>query len=195
MAHSEMFEANDYNILYCKDLYTKPAVDMEKFLELQKEFLPTNISSYSKARQTKNKSIFLQPGAISVQESEARLKSLEEINEFTDRKKSSYDDSDNSSASNKSSNKASTSRSDLLEVSKNLRSPSDILAALQLVSMSTGSNEATKALRSAGLKDVSIDKLMNSTIRVAKLLKNSKLSADNAASFVDVLLKRLQELK
>ena len=43
VATSELAAKNDYNIIYCRDLYTKPITDMEKYLAKQQKVLPTNV--------------------------------------------------------------------------------------------------------------------------------------------------------
>ena len=60
VADSEFFNKNNYNIIYCKDLYTKSAAEMEKYLTLQSEILKGGTTSYSADIQVKNRKVFLQ---------------------------------------------------------------------------------------------------------------------------------------
>lgn len=63
VADSEFLKQNSYNILYCNDLYNKPASDMILYLKAQKSILPPNAGSYNKALLNKNRRVFYQiPG-------------------------------------------------------------------------------------------------------------------------------------
>lgn len=55
----EFRKANDYNILYCLDLYNKLPADIYKYLELQKVILNPKKTTYSAEIQTLNKRIFI----------------------------------------------------------------------------------------------------------------------------------------
>jgi hypothetical protein len=55
----EFRKFNDYNILYCLDLYNKLPADIYKYLELQKVILNPKKTSYSTEIQTLNKRIFI----------------------------------------------------------------------------------------------------------------------------------------
>ena len=61
VADSEFFaeSKSNYNIIYCKDLYSKPAVEMEEYLKLQSEILSPDARSYTARDVIKNKKIFL----------------------------------------------------------------------------------------------------------------------------------------
>ena len=60
---SEFYKANDYNIIYCKDLYTKSPAEMEKYLKLQGKLEASKLKFtdkvYSRATQNENKQVFI----------------------------------------------------------------------------------------------------------------------------------------
>ena len=58
VAGSEFLAANDYNIIYCRDLYTKSASEMSKYLELQKNILKLDGKTYSEDTLIKNRKVF-----------------------------------------------------------------------------------------------------------------------------------------
>ena len=62
VAHSEFFERttkNDYNIIYCKELYYKTAKEIEEYLEEQSHILKPSADAYNKEDQLKNRKTFL----------------------------------------------------------------------------------------------------------------------------------------
>ena len=59
VADSEFFSTNNYNIIYCQDLYRKTASEMESYLKEQSQILTTSASSYSSKVQTANKKAFI----------------------------------------------------------------------------------------------------------------------------------------
>ena len=60
VADSEFFAINKYNIIYCKDLYRKPAKEMEGYLRLQSTILKSSAAEYTSDDLIKNKKVFLQ---------------------------------------------------------------------------------------------------------------------------------------
>lgn len=59
VADSEFFAINDYNIIYCKDLYRKPAKEIEEYLRLQRTILKPSATKYTTDDLIKNKKVFL----------------------------------------------------------------------------------------------------------------------------------------
>lgn len=59
VADSEFFAINKYNIIYCKDLYRKPAKEMEGYLRLQSTILKPSAAKYTVDDLIKNKKVFL----------------------------------------------------------------------------------------------------------------------------------------
>ena len=59
VADSEFFVANNYNIIYCKNLYRKPAGEILKYLSLQSEILSPSAREYHAKDFINNKKVFL----------------------------------------------------------------------------------------------------------------------------------------
>lgn len=57
---SEFKKANDYNIIYCADLYRKPSDEVEAYVKLQAQHLRKGTTAYSEDMQRANRVIFLQ---------------------------------------------------------------------------------------------------------------------------------------
>ena len=65
IVHSEFFTENDYNIIYCQDLYRKPLDIIIKYLTIQKAVLSPTATVYTRADQNKNKKVFFELSGIS----------------------------------------------------------------------------------------------------------------------------------
>ena len=196
VADSELFKASDYNILYCKDLYTKRIADIELYLAAQKQILPTNVSEYTLERQNRNKRIFLEVGKKSVKQKDAKLNSLKEIQKLLG--------APISTGKTKDSTKASGTNNDIEApqfaseeklsafVAEQVNSPADVAAALQYVVMTTGNSSAKTALAGNSiLKQLSVEHLIEPASKIAKQLKNSPIADKDIESFVQELLNRL----
>ena len=64
VAHSQFFEENEYNIIYCKDLYTKAPSVMAKYLDEQKDILDPSATHYTSEIINNNKRAFFVIDAI-----------------------------------------------------------------------------------------------------------------------------------
>ena len=192
VADSEFKKANNYNIIYCRDLYSKPIADIAEFLKQQKSILPLTASVYTKDLQNKNKSVFLQKGQNSMRQSDAKLKSLAEIEKLIGAV-TPDEDEDETTTSSKRTKKMSNS--DVLKVIQKLTKSVQVQAMLQYISMTTGSKEAADALQAKNFKDVSNDELLTSTVQLSKFLNDAQLTPEDAAGAVEQLKLRLQEIR
>jgi hypothetical protein len=59
VADSEFFKANNYNIIYCKNLYKKSPKEIEEYLTLQNKILEPSNETYSQKDQERNRKTFL----------------------------------------------------------------------------------------------------------------------------------------
>lgn len=84
IADSEFFKQNNYNILYCKDLYNKPAAEMEKYIELQSEILVPDAASQGEKAQNNNKLIFINTDGIDEYNPVRRAVMLNDPNKIED---------------------------------------------------------------------------------------------------------------
>ena len=206
VADSEFFNATDYNIIYCRDLYTKPATDIIKYLEAQKYNLPINVPEYTKEMQDKNKRIFLwldkNTGTTladqakkqmslsykklpSVKDKEAKLNDLDLvyiIQPVSNKKQ----ETKNTQSNNTKTNKAAISK-----LLNEIDSPAEVLATMQYLSIATGSEKALDALTDRRLREVSAIDLMQATTKLARLLTKTKLDADSINTFTELVLAKL----
>jgi hypothetical protein len=74
VADSEFLKANDYNIIYCQDLYKKPLTDIEKYLKAQSTILKTSLDTYTADRQLFNKKVFVYIPKVKELDPEKRAK-------------------------------------------------------------------------------------------------------------------------
>lgn len=189
VADSEFFKDSDYNIIYCKDFYTKPLKDMIDYLNIQKVILPTSATTYNQALQEKNISLFLQPGQTSVKQQNAKLKGLKEIEE-TEEIKQNKEASENDTTSSETA-----SRPELKSFISNLKSLAQVQATLQFVSMLLADEQAARALSSDIFKKVSVTDLLQATRALSNKLNKVQISKQNSEVFVQLLIKRAKELK
>jgi hypothetical protein len=182
MADKEFFVDSDYNILYCRDLYTKRITAIERYLDIQKEILPPSKSSYSKELQDKNKKVFLNPGQKSVKQTDAKLNDLDQVEKL-------------SGVSSKNSKKVTTDSNDDIEVLgqkqlnsfiDNIESSEQIAAALQYITLTTGNSAAQKLLTNNNeLKRIPIGELTKATKYVAKTIGN-KIATNKKISLISL---------
>ena len=191
VADSEFFKANKYNILYCPDLYRKSAFEIEEYLKIQKEILKTDASVYTLEDQNRNKRVFL----ILKQNTEkdfdkrvkvqleleykvlpsvqnAKLNSLEFANKVAGNKSNSTTKQDDAVEN--------TDELDFDELLPQLKTPEQVLAALQYLSIYTGSDVIKSYLSDKQFSDVSVNKLNASIGYVADLLAGKRYSKSDA---------------
>ena len=77
VAHSELINEkspnDEYNIIYCKDLYNKPVKEMLEYLKLQSQILKVSATQYTADIQLANKRAFLNVGDV-VKEKEEKTR-------------------------------------------------------------------------------------------------------------------------
>lgn len=212
VAGSQLFSDNNYNIIYCKDLYTKSASDMLKYLELQKSILKPNAESYSPKDLAQNRRVFfaikdevvqLAPEArndlnkraaalknlksdqlSSAKDPEVKLNSLELANII--------ENGASGTSGEKQEKVHMTSQSQNNLASKLVR-PSEILAAIMHLSTTTNSLQAKKALTSKKFSNIAMHDLVKAMDRLATedLLPKGQLRTSDADSLVNILLGKL----
>jgi hypothetical protein len=84
VAHSEFIKEKpkneEYNIIYCLDLYNKPVKEMLDYLRLQSQILEVSRTEYTAEDQLKNKRAFLDVGEkITEQEEHKRAAKINEL--------------------------------------------------------------------------------------------------------------------
>lgn len=196
IADSEFVKANNYNILYCKDLYKKPLVDIVKYLSFQKQSLPTNLSYYNEDTQSRNIRIFLVVGQKSVRQKGAKLNSLKEVEKLLGKHGIEVGSEEStSSAGGTSSTKKGLGRQDLLKVISSLTTVAQGQAALQYISMATNSTAAKEALKkSLAFKNSSAEELIAASNSIAKYMSSMKLSETEAEELVEKIVAQLEAI-
>ena len=195
VADSELLKANDYNIIYCRDLYRpgRSATDMEKYLKLQLKILPVDVSAYSESRLERNRKVFLQQGCTSMTKSNAKLTDIQTIHKlgiFADEDKTKEKDDDSKSTDGEVSAQLKEKNATAI---KSLKTKAQKLAALQYISIMTNNEKAKKALKSGNFEGSAKD-IAAATAEVAALLKQIKITgkaADQVDSLVDYLINYL----
>lgn len=206
-------KAQRYNLLYCRDLYTKPLADMDAYLRLQKTILGTS-GTVTEELKLLNRQIFLQvdgvegetddekarmqfaakPTAVPLMiEDDAKLLPKAFVELLAKKAKTTnntVDDTEDDEDDEASAKKApSASGSVALESFVGaLRSPADARAVLQYIVMQTGNESASKALDRDELSGVTMDALTASTRKLAPALKKLSITTQNAQELVQLVL-------
>lgn len=194
IAKSEFSNVSDYNILFCRDLYTKSFADMEKYFAAQAKILPTNVSEYSQERIDRNKLIFLPLGKKSMRQEDAKLNSLEAVEKILGKitiekgtKNSNKETSDSSDVVNK------LDKETLSSFISSLSSSVDIAAGLQYIIMTTGSDTAASALAKIRA-NYSAEALAMATKKVVAQLNKTKIAKDDTEHLVRAIINKAAEL-
>ena len=193
VADSEFFKANNYNILYCLDLYRKPVNTIEEYLTIQKKTLPPDASVYSQEIQDRNKRVFLvlsrnteksldkkaevqqtieYSKLPSVRTAGAKLNELELARKVAGLAKYT--------GTTQGNTKEETDQVDFDEILRLLKEPEQALAALQYLSIYTGSDVIKSYLSAKQFSDVSVNKLNASIGYVADILAGKRYSKSDA---------------
>ena len=212
VASSQLFSDNNYNIIYCKDLYTKSASDMLKYLELQKSILKPNAESYSPKDLAQNRRVFfavkdeaiqLAPEARNdLNKRAAAIKNLkgDQLSSAKDPevKLNSWElaniiENGPSGTSGKNQEKVHMTSQSQNNLASKLVRPSEILAAIMHLSTTTNSLQAKKALTSEKFSSIAMSDLVKAMNRLAteNLLPKGQLRTSDADSLVSILLGKL----
>ncbi len=200
VADAEFFKQNSYNIIYCTQLYSKSAKEIDEYLKLQKTIL--NKAAPSADDQKRNKKIFLYTKAVAEQDITLRATEINKLSELptdiadvTTSKLNSYDLAEKISSNSPNqtipiSNKEITT---LLDSIKN--DPAKMFATLLSLSLSTKSKKAAKALSNALFGDVKPAKLVSATQWLAanNIITKGELSAEDADTIVEKIEALLAE--
>lgn len=199
VADSEFFSANDYNIIYCRDLYKKSLKDIMEYLKLQSILLKTNVSEYTIQDQEKNKRVFLQltknkekeltkkakvqleltySKLPSVKDSRALLNTLELAEAIKDEF--------NSQSSKKTADSEAFS-----EITNKIKTPAQTMAFLQHLSLTTDSEAAHRALSSKKLSGISMEDLRGAIKQIAGFVSKIDFSETDANALAIALIDKL----
>ncbi len=191
VAQSQFLNANDYNIIYCKDLYKMSVKEILEYLSIQNQILPAKASRYTKEMLNRNKQVFAaEENVASIQD--AKLKSKKDITETLFKMHKASTEDDEYSDSDKREN---VPHNELTRLARDLKSPALQLAALQFLTITTKSKKAKEAFLSAyngsdsRFTNVNGIQLLKASDQVAKLLQKKSLSEKEADTLVTLILK------
>jgi hypothetical protein len=205
VADSELFVKNDYNIIYCQDLYKKSASEMIKYLNMQKNVLSPTASVYTKADQEKNKKTFFYIKAIKEQDINQRRAAIAKLptgtslpiayNASTTLNSMAFITAfigiQKGSAAGNNTKQTSTSRS-AANIAGKIKSKEQAFAAIQYLGAITGASEALKALQHSVFNDVSAGELAKATAQIVPFMKKAQLPEEETKSFINRVLDGLE---
>jgi hypothetical protein len=205
VADSEFFKANAYNIIYCRDLYTKPLEEIEAYLKLQRETLSPKADVYKAIDQYNNQKTFLVTSQYKekntdkladaiAKDTNIKVTSVKNVNA----KLNSYSLAEKIAAqtfnikpSSSNTNRTHLSSKAQQNLADKLNTPSQILAAIQFLSLTTESEVAKKALSNEKFGAVSTENLIKATIQIKPLMPKGQLQKTDADSLAGILLGKL----
>jgi hypothetical protein len=189
----EFLKANDYNILYCRDLYNRAPTEIEKYLELQKQVLPANVKAYDEETVIKNKKIFLDGNQKTVRAAAAKLKSQKEILSLyklsagKKAKSNETDKADTDAETEEDTLDTFDARTDLAAF---VKTKEHTFTTLQYLGMTAKSQEALKALTSIDFGQLSSEKLIVASREVSAGMSRYRLTKDDVAEILDLIKRR-----
>lgn len=194
MAESEYVKENNYNILYCLDLYNKTAADIETYLAYQKNILVPSMKKYNDKTKARNVQIFLVNGSEDMQSANAKLNALEDIKELIEKVTGkSLSTGEESEVSQKTGN----SRENFVQLVNQIGSEAEIVAFLQYISMSAGHSTVKDTLAKL-IKKVPAEALLRATGNISALtteyLGNKRLTKAEAQELLELLIKRYDKV-
>lgn len=207
VAGSEFFKANNYNLIYCRDFYKKPVAEMEKYLQIQSNILTTSASKYTQAKQLKNRATFLVIPQITEKEITKRVaaivkadvKIIPEMSEANSKLNplALADKISGTGTLDATAGKSHMTTKNQSAIANKLKSASQVYAALQFLSMNTGSKKAAQALTNDAFKSLSLDKISQATalLTTQKIMPSGEISKAEADNLAGILLGRLRELR
>lgn len=206
VADSQFFKENNYNIIYCLDLYRKTAGEIEKYLELQKNILKVSSAGYTKDDVVLNKKVFLNTKKIAELDPEKRAGILKKkyngtlpsdikvlktaILNSLDLAKEIRSEITGQKASDEGTIKMK--KPELQNLANKIdNTPAAVFAALQYISLTTGSEKATAALSNPKLKGISSDDIALALKTVRGIMPKGKINSADADILVGLLLGKI----
>lgn len=195
MPESEYIKENNYNILYCLDLYNKTAADIETYLKYQKNILVPSMKKYSDKTKARNIQIFLVNGSEDMQSANAKLNALEDIQEIiekvTGKSLSTTDEESDADP------KAGNSHEKFVQLVNQIDSEAGIVAFLQYISMNAGHSTVKNTLAKF-IKKVPAEALLRATGEISVLtteyLGNKRLTKAEAQELLELLIERYDKV-
>ena len=191
----EFLKANEYNILYCRDLYNRPPAEIEKYLELQKQILPANTATYDEETISKNKKVFLDGSQKTVKAKAAKLKSLKEIEslyKLATKKKDKdieTDTTEDETSSEETDAKTFNARTHLAAF---IKTKEHVFATLQYLGMTAKSTEANKTLANFDFGQLDGSKLVNASKEIAERMAQYKITKNDVKEILELITRKVR---
>lgn len=194
VAYSQFEKENTYNIIYCPDLYKKPAKEIEEYLMLQKRVLSPTASVYKADDQIRNRKIFFE--LFAEPDMNNLIKALSDIDstKVPIAKNATLNGIERAKALAerlgviKATNEVNLNNKEMSALITKLDTVDKKLAAILALSMSTDSKEAKQAVLSGKFKDVDMHKLVAGAVQIASSISKGKLAEKDADTLVKALL-------
>jgi hypothetical protein len=212
IADSEFFKANDYNIIYCTDLYKKSVSEIDKYINAQARILKPSAEVYTVDDLAKNKRAFFNiktikelniskrvakvqkipadklPSAKSVS---TTLNSTAFVSKFSSGAASTdnNDDDDNTEEAAVTSKQTASINTIVRELQK---SPAAAFATIQYLGITNKLPEAQHALDQAIFSQLTSKEIAVATTKVSSLLAKLKLSEKDARALLTTIMSYMQ---
>ena len=198
VAQSQFLVSNDYNIIYCPDLYKRSASEIQEYLKLQNTILKATADKYTQELLSINKKIFLALPATTENTFSALLdqvrvadvsvlsvKSLE-VNELNLAKALHRE---LLSTNNENNGQESSATDDLTQQLVKLDTPAKKLAAIQYISLIKNNAKAKEALKNNNFVNITNSELLTATAALANdtTLKRALISKDVEAVISSII--------
>lgn len=188
MAESEYVKENNYNILYCLDLYNKTAADIETYLTYQKSILVPSMKKYNDKTKARNIQIFLANGSEDMKSANAKLNALEDIQELIEKFTGQPLHTGRENNENKQDN--GNSHDNFVQLINKIKSKAEVVAFLQYIGMNAGFDVVKKTLTKIS-DGVSTKDILSATDTISKLtleyLGSKRLTKSEAKELLNIL--------
>lgn len=203
VATSEFFNTNNYNIIYCRDLYTKSAALMEEYLKLQSTILKVSDGTYDATKQIFNRKVFLQIPGVTERDATKLVKIV--LNPST---KPAVTTADNAvlnsiklataiSGKQDSTTATSVDTNSQDAIVNKLTTSESLAAAILALSLTTDSSKANQALSSGIFTKVDNSKVVAAASKIATgdILPKGQIQTADADALVDKIVAKIQQLQ
>ena len=194
---------DEYNIIYCLDLYNKPVKDMIEYLKVQSNILTVSSTQYDADKQLKNKRAFIDVGEKIAEQEEG--KRAVEINKTLDHSDFANIKMVNAKlntltlakevANIKESYKTELDSKGQDELVTKLSTVADKFAAIFLLSTTTDSPKAKSYLNNEHFESLSSDDKLVAVMSLAakSIMPKGQLNKNDADSLADKIIASLQQ--
>jgi hypothetical protein len=204
IADSEFFKANDYDIIYCADLYKKKEAEMTEYIKQQSLILKPSAAEYTVDDLAKNKKAFFYIKTIkeldinkriakvytepndklpAATNANTKLNSLDFVESFTEHKEET-----GRGTTNTGGTKRTTNISAITNKLLSAKSPAPAFAVIQYLGVANRLPEAQQALAQPVFSRLTAKEIATATTKVAQLLDKLTLSEKAAKELIDSIL-------